>query len=106
MSDGYESFRDCRTTIPLIALKVSTLCTIHSDFIRRYPNTQNWMRKLWTFSQIQSHILFVSIKVISHRTCEYKIHVNQSNLATEYEYNFLIVNFILHSMYYYTTKLS
>ena len=27
--DGCETFRDCRTTIPLIALKISTLCIIH-----------------------------------------------------------------------------
>ena len=50
------SCRDCRTTIPLTALKVSTLCTIYCDFYR-YPNTQIRMCELSTFSQIRSHIM-------------------------------------------------
>ena len=55
MLDGCETFRDCRTTIPLAVLKVSTLCIIHCDFYG-YSNTQNPICELCTFSQIWSHI--------------------------------------------------
>ena len=55
MLHRYETLRDCRTTIPLTALKVSTLYIIHCDFYR-YPNTQNRMCELCTFSRIRSLI--------------------------------------------------
>ena len=40
-----ETFRDCRTTIPLSYLKISTLCTIHCGFYGP-RNTQNRMCEL------------------------------------------------------------
>ena len=54
MLDRFETFRDCRTTIPLSSLKISYLHTIHCGFYRS-PNTQNQMYELCIFSQIWSH---------------------------------------------------
>ena len=62
MLDRYETFRDCRTTIRLTALKVSTLYIIHCDFYR-YANTQNQMCELCTFSQIRSHMQLANLKM-------------------------------------------
>ena len=58
MLDRYETFRDCRTTIPLCFLKISILYTIHCGFYRS-PNTQNQMCELCTFSQIRSNFVTV-----------------------------------------------
>ena len=55
MTDTFETFRDCRTTIPLSFLKVSNLYTIPCGFYGS-PNEQNRMCELCTFSQIRSHI--------------------------------------------------
>ena len=62
---GCETFKDCRTTIPLSSLKVSTLCIIRCDFYGSL-NTQNWMCELCTFSQIRSHIsnILIFIEVV------------------------------------------
>ena len=53
--DRCETFRNCRTTIPLWLLKVSHLYTIPCSFYES-PNEQNRMCELCTFSQIRSHI--------------------------------------------------
>ena len=55
MTDSCETFRDCRTTIPLSSLKVSNLYTIACGFYGS-PNEQNRMCEQGTFSQIRSHI--------------------------------------------------
>ena len=55
MTDRCETFRDCRTTIPLLSLKVSNCYTIACSFYGS-PNEQNRMYELCTFSQIRSHI--------------------------------------------------
>ena len=55
--DICETFRDCRTAIPLSSLKVSCLDTI-SCGLYESPNEQNWMCELCTFSQIQSQMVF------------------------------------------------
>ena len=55
MTDRCEIFRNCRTTIPLSFLKLSTLCTIPYGFYAS-PNAQNRMCELCTFSQIRSQI--------------------------------------------------
>ena len=52
-------FRDCRTTIPLSSLKVSCLDTIFCG-LYEFPNEQNRMCELRTFSQIRSHIIFIN----------------------------------------------
>ena len=55
MFNRFDTFRDCRTTISLSFLQISTLCTIHCGFYGSL-NTQNRMCELCTFSQIRSHI--------------------------------------------------
>ena len=62
MTDRCEMFRNCRTTIPLSSLKISTLYTIICDFYAS-PNAQNRMCELCTFSQIRLHILVASSKL-------------------------------------------
>ena len=57
MTDISETFRNCRTPIPLSALKVSNLYTIHFGFYGS-PNVQHQMCELCMFSQIQSHIFY------------------------------------------------
>ena len=66
MRDRFETFRDCRTTIPSSLLKVSNLYTIPYGFCG-FPNDQNRMCELYTFSQIRSHsyVLFFCIKLSS-----------------------------------------
>ena len=58
MLDGYETFRDCRITISLTALKVSTLYTIHCDFYR-CSNTQNQMCELCSLAGQTAIVSFV-----------------------------------------------
>ena len=60
MTDRCETLSNCRTTIPLSFLKVSNLHTIPCDFYES-PREQNRMCKLFTFSQIQSHIYLLSM---------------------------------------------
>ena len=57
MLDGCETFRDCRTAIPLTALKVSTLCIFHGDFyIDIQISTQNQMCELYASFPKSGHI--------------------------------------------------
>ena len=70
MTDRCETFRDCRTTIPLSFLKVSNRYTIACSFYGS-PNEQNRMSELCTFSQIWSHIYLA--------TC-------QCDIATQLQY--------------------
>ena len=48
MFNRCETFRDCRTIIPLSSLKISSLCIIHCGFYGSL-NTQNRMCELCTF---------------------------------------------------------
>ena len=52
-----ETFRDCRTTIPLSSLKFPNLNSISCSFYW-FPNKQNLMCELCRFLQIQSHIMY------------------------------------------------
>ena len=56
MTGRCKIFRNCRTTIPLSSLKISTLCIILCGFYTS-PNAQNRMCELCTFSQIWSQLL-------------------------------------------------
>ena len=51
--DKFQTFRNCRTTIPLSLLNVSGQYTVPYGFYES-PNAQNWMCELCTFSQIRS----------------------------------------------------
>ena len=72
MLDGCKTFRDFRTAIPLTALKISALCTIHCDFYG-YPNTQNRMYELCTISQIQSQMVTTAFLLL--HICSYTIEL-------------------------------
>ena len=60
----YRTFSNHRTSIPLSSLKVTNMYNILCRFYGS-PNEQNWMCRLFIFSQIQSHIIIkVSLRIL------------------------------------------
>ena len=62
MTDKCDTFRDCRTTIPLSFLKVSNLYVILSGFYGS-SNVKNWMCELCKSSHISTLHLFLLAKM-------------------------------------------
>ena len=81
MLDRCETFRDCRTTISLSSLKISTLYTIHCGFYR-CSNTQNLIMMCELEGSatqqncVQDYVIFTRL----HQVCTGITHICSSSI--------------------------
>ena len=87
--DRYQTFRNCRTTIPLLSLKISTLYIILYGYYES-PNAQNRMCELCTFSQIQSQLFFQEILLKSTYYSQNYNYSHKIDLLTKIHANLLM----------------